>query len=219
MFVKERMSTMVKKVFISIVSLAVVLLFAPIDIAHRLWCKFILREDIAITAGVIEEAYAVVLCTAEEALKSILPDAAETKEEVKTVSDQIKSDIEKEAKIKLNPEYDKDFHFFIGSTNGKVVGYAVKDTVKGKWGPIYYMLALEPDGKVKDAIVLEYQEKRGKPVANRRFLDQFVGKSIADEIKLKKDIKGVSGATISSMGMTNGIKKLIFVFNKFYVQK
>lgn len=209
----------VKQKFVAVVSLASFILFTPLEIIHKLWSKFVLRQDVAISANFVEETYAAVLCTVEEALKSILPDAVETKEEVKVVSDQIKADIEKESGIKFNPEYDKDFHFFIGSTNGKVVGYAVRDKVKGKWGPIEYMLALDTNGKIKDAIVLEYKEKRGKPVANRRFLDQFVGKSIADEIKLKKDIKGVSGATISSTGMTNGIKKLVFIFNKLYVQK
>jgi len=78
------------------------------------------------------------------------------------------------------------------------------------------MLALEPDGKVKDAVVLELKERRGRPVKERRFLDQFFGKTIQDPIKLNKDIKGVAGATISSRGMSNGIRKLVYVFNELY---
>jgi Na+-translocating ferredoxin:NAD+ oxidoreductase RnfG subunit len=206
----------IKKTIISTISLIAFLFFAPLEMIHNLWCKFVLRQNITVTSSFIKEAYAVVLSTVEEALKTLLPNAQETKEEIKILTDQQKKDIEKKAKIKFDPKLDKEFHFFIGTSNGQIVGYAVKDTVKGKWGPIHYMLSLDPNGKIMDAMVLQYKEKRGRPVAKRRFLDQFVGKTVNDKIKLKKDIRGVSGATISSRGMTNGIRKLVYVFEELY---
>jgi Na+-translocating ferredoxin:NAD+ oxidoreductase RnfG subunit len=209
----------VKKTIILGVSSIALLFFTPLDIAHSLWAKFVLGQDATISASFIEEAYAVVLSTVEDALKTLLPDAQKIKEEVKVLTEEQKKRIEKEAKIKFDPKLDKEFHFYIGSAGGRIVGYAVKNTVKGKWGPIHYMLSLEPDGRIKDAMVLQYKEKRGRPVAKRRFLNQFVGKTINDRIKLKKDIRGISGATISSRGMTNGIRKLVYVFNEFYAQK
>jgi Na+-translocating ferredoxin:NAD+ oxidoreductase RnfG subunit len=78
------------------------------------------------------------------------------------------------------------------------------------------MLSLDPAGKIVDVVVLEYKEKRGLPVAKGRFLKQFVGKTMQNKLKLRKDIRGVSGATISSRSMTNGIRKLVYVFNEFY---
>jgi Na+-translocating ferredoxin:NAD+ oxidoreductase RnfG subunit len=203
-----------KKTFIFIIGLIAFLVFYPLEIVYNLWHKFVLRQNNAISF--VKEAYAVVLATVEEALKVILPDAQEIKEEIKVLTEEQKKAIEKEAKIKFDPELDKEFRFFIGAANGKVVGYAVEDTVKGKWGPIHYMLSLDPDGKIVDAMVLQYKEKRGRPVAKRRFLDQFVGKTINDKIALKKDIRGVSGATISSRGMTNGIRKLVYVFEELF---
>ena len=110
----------------------------------------------------------------------------------------------------------KNEQIFIAEKDGKVVGYAVEDRVKGKWGPIDYMLGFDPDGKIKDVIVMELKERRGRPVKERRFLDQFKGKSIQEPIKLNKDIKGVAGATISSRGMSNGIRKLVYIFNELY---
>jgi Na+-translocating ferredoxin:NAD+ oxidoreductase RnfG subunit len=93
-----------------------------------------------------------------------------------------------------------------------VLGYAFEDTVVGKWGPIRYLLALGVDGHIKEVIVLDYQEIRGKPVAKRRFLKQYDGKSIKDPLRLRQDIDGITGATISSRSMTDGIRKLLHVF-------
>lgn len=206
----------VKKSIITIISLIAFLFFAPLEMVHNLWCKFVLRQSIIISSSFIKEAYAMVLATVEEALKTLLPNAQETKEEVKVLTEEQKKAIGKKADIQFDLELDKEFHVFIGNTNGQIVGYAIKDTVKGKWGPIHYMLSLDTDGKIVDAMVLEYKERRGRPVAERRFLDQFVGKTIDDQIKLKRDIKAVAGATISSRGMSDGIRKLVYVFNELY---
>ena len=120
--------------------------------------------------------------------------------------------------MRLDPALDREFHFFIGRDAGRVVGYAVEDTVKGKWGIIRYILSIDPHGRVLDVMVLEYSERRGRPVAKRRFLKQFEGKTIHDKITLRRDIHGVSGATISSSSMTNGIRKLVHVFDELYVK-
>ena len=57
---------------------------------------------------------------------------------------------------------------------------------------------------------------RGKPVAEKRFWGQFLGKGSGDPIRLQEDIRGVTGATISSKGITNGIRKLVHIFAMYY---
>ena len=49
-----------------------------------------------------------------------------------------------------------------------------------------------------------------------RSIRQFIGKDSEDPIRLRKDIQGITGATISSRGMTDGVRKLIYVFAHFY---
>lgn len=157
-----------------------------------------------------------VFCVVSDCLKILLPEAQNVREEIKVLTQEQKSSIAKAAQIEFDPELDKEYKFYIAEKDGKVVGYAVEDRVKGKWGPIDYMLGFDPDGKIKDVIVMELKERRGRPVKERRFLDQFKGKSIQEPIKLNKDIKGVAGATISSRGMSNGIRKLVYIFNELY---
>jgi Na+-translocating ferredoxin:NAD+ oxidoreductase RnfG subunit len=84
--------------------------------------------------------------------------------------------------------------------------------VVGKWAPIRYLVGLDLNGTVLQVIVLEYKEIRGRPVAKKRFLNQYKGKTIQDELMLRSDIDGVTGATISSRSMTDGVRKILHIF-------
>jgi len=205
------------KVFRKILMLNICLIFFsafyPVNIERHFSVELFPRELINLGP---EDASAETLCSIQDAVKILLPEAQNVKEEVKTLTQEQKNAIAKAADIQFDPGLDKEYCFSIGEVDGKIIGYAVVDNVKGKWGIIKYMLSFEPDGKVKDVLVLELKEKRGRPVKNRRFLDQFVGKTMNDQVKLKKDINGVAGATISSRGMTNGVRKLVYVFNELY---
>lgn len=161
--------------------------------------------------SLFSEVYAEVCYTVEECLSYLLPDATDIKEEVKVLTAEQKKIVQDKVKVELDPEFDKELHFYVSSS-----GIAVLDTVKGKWGPIKFMTAFDNQGKIKDVIVLELTERRGRPVKDRKFLDQYSGKSIADPIKLNKDIKGIAGATISSRQMTDGVRKVVNVYELLY---
>lgn len=161
--------------------------------------------------SIVSELYAEVFCGVDEALSMLLPGAADIKEEVKALAPELKSAVQKNAGVEFDPQFDKELHFYVSKE-----GTAVLDTVKGKWGPIKFMMAFDKEGKIKDIVVLELTERRGKPVKDRKFLDQYIGKSTADPIKLKKDIKGIAGATISSRQMTDGIRKLLYIYEELY---
>ncbi|MBP9733894.1 MAG: FMN-binding protein [Candidatus Omnitrophica bacterium] len=163
------------------------------------------------------EAMAETLAGVEEVLKRNFPAADEFREELKRLDEDQMRLIGEQSEVTLDPAKDSRFFFHIAKAGGKTVGYAVEDAVRGKWGLIHYLLALDTEGRVLDVTVLEYRERRGKPVAERRFLKQFVGKDTGSELRLAKDIRGVTGATISSRGVTDGIRKLVHVFRLFYV--
>lgn len=169
-----------------------------------------------ISAVNVHVSYSVALSTALDAVKSSFPGASDIKKETKTLTDEEKKNIEKKADIEFNDEFDKEFTFYIVYSGEKVEGYAVENTVKGKWGPIHFIVAIATDGTVKDVVILEYTERRGKPVAGEKFRHQFYGKSVSDDVNIRKDINAVSGATISSRGVTDGVRKLLHVFHKFY---
>ena len=188
--------------------------FYPVRIAQHFYEKVF--QGASRTSVDCVEAFAETFYTIEEALKIILPEAQDVKDETMSINEEQKKTISSRANVEFNSEFDNEYHIYIGQANGQTLGYAFEDTVKGKWGPIHYMLAFDADGKIKDVIVLGLKEKRGRPIKERKFLGQYIGKSISDPIKLNKDIKGIAGATISSRQMSSGIRKLVYVFNELY---
>ncbi|MEE8359669.1 MAG: FMN-binding protein [Candidatus Omnitrophota bacterium] len=150
-------------------------------------------------------------------IANLLSDARSIKEEIKILTQKQWNAVEENAKVKFHPAFDGEYHFFIGEKDGRVAGYVVMDTVYGRRGPIQYMLSLDPDGKIKEVVLLDHSERLGKPSAMRRFLRQFAGKTARDKLRLKKDIHAVTGATVSSRSISNGIRKAIHVFNEIYM--
>jgi Na+-translocating ferredoxin:NAD+ oxidoreductase RnfG subunit len=88
-------------------------------------------------------------------------------------------------------------------------GWFIVDRVLGKHEMITYAVALAPDGAVKRVEVLEYRETYGGEIRNPAWRQQFVGKRFASQLQLGKDIKNISGATLSSRHVTDGVRRLV----------
>jgi Na+-translocating ferredoxin:NAD+ oxidoreductase RnfG subunit len=93
--------------------------------------------------------------------------------------------------------------------DGGLLGFFIVDYVIGKHLVIDYAVALEPDGRVRQVEILEYRESYGGEITARSWLDQFVGKSGRDPIALDRDIRNISGATLSSRHVTEGVKRIL----------
>jgi Na+-translocating ferredoxin:NAD+ oxidoreductase RnfG subunit len=88
-------------------------------------------------------------------------------------------------------------------------GWFIVDRVVGKHEFITYAVALTPDGAVKRIEILEYRETYGGEVRNAGWRQQFVGKKFGAALTLGKDIKNISGATLSSRHITDGVRRLL----------
>ncbi|MCB9799198.1 MAG: FMN-binding protein [Candidatus Omnitrophica bacterium] len=206
----------VKRSLFAAAGLMTFLFFTPFQFFNHVFFRYILRQNVSAVFD-IPSIYAQILSSVEEALRVFMPDAVSFVTEDHRLSVSQFEIIQNEAEVSLDPELDREFRFIAGKNNsGEIIGYAAQDHVRGKWGLIHYMIAFDLSGRVKDVMVLEYQEKRGRPVAKRRFLRQFIGKNTGHDIRLMKDIRGITGASISSNGMTNGIRKMVHVFKLFY---
>ena len=83
------------------------------------------------------------------------------------------------------------------------------DRVLGKHEFITYAVAIAPDGKVKGIEIMEYRETYGYQIREPKWRQQFVGKSIGNPLKLEKDITNISGATLSSAHITDGVRRVL----------
>jgi Na+-translocating ferredoxin:NAD+ oxidoreductase RnfG subunit len=88
------------------------------------------------------------------------------------------------------------------SKGGALVGFAQVRNVKGKDQPITFLVAIDSANVIKDVDVLVYREPQGGEVAYEPWRRQFRGKTAAAQLVVGKDIKNISGATISSHSVT-----------------
>ena len=91
-------------------------------------------------------------------------------------------------------------------------GWLFIDRVLGKHELITYALALDPTGAVKGVEILDYRETYGGEIRNPRWRQQFVGKRNGAALRLGGDIRNISGATLSSRHVTDGIRRLLATF-------
>ena len=93
---------------------------------------------------------------------------------------------------------------FIASTAGK--GYS---------SFIQMLVSLDTDMRIRDVNILSFNETPGlgDQILEKSFIGQFKGKSLPQIVLIKgetKDnIQAISGATISSRGVTNGVKDAV----------
>lgn len=91
-------------------------------------------------------------------------------------------------------------------------GWFVVDQVVGKHEMITYAVGIDAAGKVKEIQILEYLESYGYEVADASWRRQFVGKTSDAAFKLGKDVENISGATLSSKHITDGVKRVMTMY-------
>lgn len=104
---------------------------------------------------------------------------------------------------------------------GSVIGHALKIVASGSQGNIVMMVGLDAEGAVTGVSIVSNSETSGigskvmnnEPLASGTgVLDQFIGRSAADgELTVGKNVDAISGATVSSKGVTTGVSAALAV--------
>ena len=100
---------------------------------------------------------------------------------------------------------------------GDLLGYAVICEEIGKHRPITFIVAASPDGRVRDVAVMIYRESRGREVKYPGFTKQFRGKNLADPIAHRRDIRNITGATLSARSLSRGVRKALALLQVTYL--
>lgn len=95
------------------------------------------------------------------------------------------------------------------SRENTLLGFAEVRNVKGKERPITYLVAVDTSGATRDIDILVYRESQGGEIANDAWRKQFRGKTAADPLQVGKDIRNISGATISSNAVTRSMRQAL----------
>lgn len=89
------------------------------------------------------------------------------------------------------------------------LGTLFVDKVYGKHEFITFALSLDAAGAVSGVEVMEYRESYGDQIRNAKWRLQFVGRRHGESLRIDKDIKNISGATLSCAHITDGVRRLL----------
>lgn len=109
----------------------------------------------------------------------------------------------------------KPYEYYKATAGGKPVAYISTTAGKGYSSFIAMLVSLDIDLKIKDVKILHHGETPGlgDQVEEKSFIDQFKGKSLSQIVLLKtetkENIQAITGATISSRAVTNGVKDAV----------
>ena len=100
--------------------------------------------------------------------------------------------------------------------DGQPAGYAVKLTASGSQGLIEMVIGVDAEQKITGISVVSHSETSGigsRVMSNENgVLDQFKGMSSADApLTVGKNVDAITGATVSSRGVTTGVNAALAV--------
>lgn len=164
------------------------------------------RPLLALGLGALLALGATVYHTPEEALRVAFPGAERFESEPRPLDDAVRDRVSKAVGYPIRE------HLVTVTEawgEGGLLGRAIVMHEIAKTLPFSFLVALRPDGAVDQVLLLTYREPRGGEIARKVFRDQYRGKTLADPIRRGRDIRNISGATISVDALSRGVRRAI----------
>ena len=166
----------------------------------------LLRMALLPAAALVAPAYAVDYLTVTQAQAVLFPDATAFADQAVTLTPAQRKQIKALSGVAQRAERQAVWKV---AKNDAFLGWFVVDEVVGKHEFITYALAISPEGSVLGVEIMSYRETHGGEVRDAKWRARFVGKTIHDPLRLDQDIPNISGATLSSRNVANGVKRLL----------
>ena len=90
-----------------------------------------------------------------------------------------------------------------------LLGHFFVDEVIGRQSLITYAVGIDPDGNLRNLEILAYRESHGSEIRNPAWRAQFSSRSDLQQLRFRTDIKNISGSTLSSEHVTQGVRWLL----------
>jgi Na+-translocating ferredoxin:NAD+ oxidoreductase RnfG subunit len=92
---------------------------------------------------------------------------------------------------------------------GTPLGHVFVDEVIGRQSLITYAVGIDAKGALRNLEILAYRESHGGEIRNTAWRGQFDHRDALDQLRFRTDIKNISGATLSSEHVTQGVRWLL----------
>jgi hypothetical protein len=148
-----------------------------------------------------------VLLTQKDALALAFP--AGSKVERKTAYLTVEQSVtaEKAAGTKIDA---KIWTYYVGTSSSGAAGTAYFESHKVRTMNEAFMVVVNPDGTVRFIEILSFAEP-DEYLAPEKWLGQFSGKALDDDLVLRRGLRNITGASLTSDAVTRGVRRVLAV--------
>lgn len=144
--------------------------------------------------------------TQQQALAGAFPAGTKVTRQALFLTDQQFASARKESGVEFK---DRMIVRYAGSNAAGVsVGYAYFDTHVVRTLPSTVMVVVTPDGRVQKIDILSFDEPPDY-LPKDRWIDQFDGRKLDDDLSLKRAIRPITGASLSGRALVNASRKVL----------
>jgi hypothetical protein len=151
---------------------------------------------------------ATVFYARDEALKLAFPDADRVEAKDFFLTAAQRAAIEAQAKSPLDSDL---LTVYVGWRGDRPSGYAIFDTHVVRTLPETFLVVLAPDGAITSTHLLAFYEPP-EYAPPERWLAQFRGAALNDELRVGRGIAGITGSTLTSEAVTGGIRRALAIY-------
>lgn len=152
--------------------------------------------------------------TADEAVRQLLP-GAETYERETVLL--VEADKTAASDFSAQKDITALVTRYVAKNASGVIGYAYLDKHMVRTLPETLIVALDADGKLRGIKVLAFREPE-EYIAHEGWMEQFKGKTVQDEIRMKRNIDGITGATLTARAVTQCARRTMAI-HEVLIQK
>lgn len=165
----------------------------------------------AVLCGGASQPAARVFMTQEQALKRAFPAPQTSERRTLFLDAQQAGQVEALAGTPLQRSV---IPYYVGLLEGRITGYAYFDTHLVRTLPETIVVSLGADGRITAIEILSFDEPEDY-LPRERWLRQFDGRRLDDDLSLKGAIRGLTGATLSSRSVTAATRRILAIHRLF----
>lgn len=181
--------------------------------SKRSWVAFLMGLGLSALSPVLVSAK--VFYAKDEALKLAFPDGDQVEMRTFIMKDSEHQRAQNMARTLIDS---KLFTFYVGKKGGVILGYAAIDTHRVKTLPGTFMIVLSPEGAIRTTVVLAFHEPT-EYLLSERWLEQFREKRLSPDLWVGRDIAGIAGSTLTTQAVTQGVRKVLALFEILIKEK
>lgn len=148
-----------------------------------------------------------VLLSQKDALALVFPEGTKVERKTAFLTDAQAAAAEKDAGTKIDS---KVWTYYVGTSSAGAAGTAYFESHKVRTMNEAFMVVVNADSTVRFVEILSFAEP-DEYRAPKKWLAQFEGKPLSEDLMLRRGLRNITGASITSDAVTRGVRRVLAV--------